>query len=251
LRPWFAAALAAAFTALASPALADPDALWSIVNGQCAPNQQAKHEPSPCLSVDLAGGYAVLKDESGATQVLVIPTTRITGIESAALQDPTSPNYWADAWKARHDVEALAHRDIPREDIALAVNSVYGRSQDQLHIHVDCIRPDVRDALNMAEDRIGTTWISLDIALAGHRYRAMRLAGEDLGDRDPFKLLASGDPNAGAAMGLETLVVAGAVFFDGSPGFILLSDRADPANRDAAAGESLLDHSCQVLRPMA
>ena len=251
MRPWLAAALTAVFTALASPALADPDALWNIVNGECAPGQQAKHDPSPCLSVDLAGGYAVLKDQAGATQVLVIPTTRITGIESPALEDPATPNFWADAWKARREVEKLAHRDIPREDLALAVNSVYARSQDQLHIHVDCIRPDVRDALNMAEDRIGATWAPLDVALAGHRYRAMRLAGEDLGDRDPFKLLADGDPTAHAEMGLETLVVAGAVFFDGSPGFILLSDRAEASNHDNAGGEALMDHSCQVLRPAA
>ena len=252
MRSWFAAALAALFTAFALPACAaDPDALWNIVGGQCAPNQQAKHDPAPCVSVDLAGGYAVLKDESGATQVLVIPTTRITGIESPALLDPAAPNYWADAWMARHDVETFAHREIPREDLALAVNSIYGRSQDQLHIHVDCIRPDVRDALDTAMDRIGPKWAPLDVSLAGHRYRAMRLTGEDLGDRDPFKLLASGDPTALAAMGLETLVVAGAVFSDGSPGFILLSDRADPSNHDPASGESLLDHTCQVLRPAA
>jgi len=250
LRLRFAAALAALFTAFALPACAaDPDALWNIVGGQCAPNQQAKHDPAPCVSVDLAGGYAVLKDESGATQVLVIPTTKITGIESPALLDPAAPNFWADAWQARHDVESFAHREIPREDLALAVNSIFGRSQDQLHIHVDCIRPDVRDALDTAMDRIGSKWAPLDVSLAGHRYRAMRLAGEDLGDRNPFKLLADADPMARAEMGLETLVVAGAVFEDGSPGFILLSDRFDPSMHDAASGESLLDHGCQVLRP--
>jgi CDP-diacylglycerol pyrophosphatase len=248
---WFAAALAAfASAAIALPAsAADPDALWNIVGGECAPNQEAKHDPSPCVSVDLAGGYAVLKDQSGATQVLVIPTTRITGIESPALLDPASPNYWAAAWNARHDVETFAHREIPREDLALAVNSVFARTQDQLHIHVDCIRPDVRDALNTVADRIGPKWAPLDVSLAGHRYRAMRIAGEDLGDHDPFKLLADGDPKARDDMAIETLVVAGAVFEDGSPGFILLSDRFDPSMHDAASGESLLDHGCQVLRP--
>ena len=251
MRSWFAAALAALFAfALALPACAaDPDVLWNIVSGQCVPNQQAKHDPSPCVSVDLTGGYAVLKDQSGATQVLVIPTTRVTGIESPALLDPAAPNYWADAWNARHDVEQFAHREIPREDLALAVNSVYGRSQDQLHIHVDCIRPDVRDALNTAMDRIGPTWGRLDITLAGHRYKAMRIAGEELGDANPFKLLADGDPMARSDMGVETLVLAGAVFADGSPGFILLSDRFDPSMHDAASGESLMDHGCQVLRP--
>jgi CDP-diacylglycerol pyrophosphatase len=244
IRSWFAAALAALLTASAFPAFAaDPDALWDIVSGQCAPGQQAKQDPSPCLSVDLAGGYAVLKDQNGATQVLLIPTTRVTGIESPALLDAASPNYWAEAWNARHAVEGLAHREIPREDIALAVNSVYARSQDQLHIHVDCIRPDVRDALSMAEERIGPKWAPLDIALAGHRYRAMLLPGDELGTRDPFKLLASGDPTARAEMAIETLALAGAV--------ILLSDRADPSMHDPAAGEMLLDHSCKVLRPAA
>ena len=251
IRPsWFAAALAALFSASAFPAFAaDPGALWDIVSGQCAPGQQAKHDPSPCLSVDLAGGYAVLKDQYGATQVLVIPTTRVSGIESPALLDSASPNYWADAWNARHAVESIVHREIPREDFALAVNSAYARTQDQLHIHVDCIRPDVRDALSMAEERIGPKWAPLDIALAGHRYRAMLLPGDELGARDPFKLLADGDPSARGEMASETLVLVGAVMPDGSPGFILLSDRFDPSMHDGAAGEMLLDHTCKALRP--
>jgi len=251
---WWFAALAACLTTLSlvTPSLADdPDALWNIVGGQCVPNQQAKHDPSPCLTVDLAGGYAVLKDQSGATQVLVIPTTRITGIESPLLLGDATPNYWAAAWAARHDVEQFAHREIPREDLALAVNSGIARSQDQLHIHVDCIRPDVRDALNTVVARIGPKWAPLDVSLAGHRYRAMRIAGEDLGDHDPFKLLADGDATARAEMGLETLVVAGVVFEDGSPGFVVLSDRADPSTHDPAGGEGLMDHSCQVLQPAA
>jgi CDP-diacylglycerol pyrophosphatase len=244
------AAAAAALSLCAGPALAaDPEALWDIVGGQCAPNQQAKHDPSPCLSVDLTAGYAVLKDLSGPTQVLVIPTLRVTGIESPALLDAASPNYFAAAWKARGAVEQLAHREIPREDLALAVNSVYARSQDQLHVHVDCIRSDVRDALDTALERIGPNWAPLDVTLAGHRYRAMRLDGEELGDHDPFKLLAAGDATARADMGVETLVVAGVVFADGSPGFVLLSDRADISTHDPAAGESLMDHACQVLRP--
>jgi CDP-diacylglycerol pyrophosphatase len=247
---WLAAALAATIAASALPACAaEPDALWNIVSGQCVPNQQARHDPGPCLSVDLAAGYAVLKDQSGATQVLVIPTTRISGIESPLLLGDATPNFFADAWKARHEVEQLAHREIPREDIALAVNSVYARTQDQLHIHVDCLRPDVRDALNTVADRIGPKWAPLDVTLAGHRYRALRVDGEDLDGHDPFKLLADGDPKARAEMALETLVVAGAVFADGSPGFILLGDRADLAARDPAAGESLMDHGCRVLRP--
>ena len=43
---------------------------------------------------------------------------------------------------------------MPRDDISLAVNSVYGRSQNQLHIHIDCVRSDVRNALRAADPTI-------------------------------------------------------------------------------------------------
>ena len=249
MRPWFAAALAAFFTlAFALPACAaDPDALWNIVGGQCVPGQQAQHDPAPCVSVDLAGGYAVLKDQSGATQMLVIPTTRVTGIESPALLDPAAPNYWADAWQARHDVEQYAHREIPREDVAMAVNSVYARSQDQLHIHVDCIRADVRATLKADLDHIGPAWAPIDVGVSGRHYEAMRIGGDDLGERNPFDLLANGDPAARADMGLETLLVAPVTFADGSPGFILIADRASAG--DAGSAEELQDHNCAVLKP--
>ena len=77
----FAALLSAAFLASAAQA-ADPDALWKITHGKCVPHTTAGEGPAPCSLVDLAGGYAVLKDIRGATQFLLIPTARITGIES-------------------------------------------------------------------------------------------------------------------------------------------------------------------------
>jgi CDP-diacylglycerol pyrophosphatase len=46
-------------------------------------------------------------------------------------------------------------------------------------------------------------------------------------------------------MGLETLLVAPVTFADGSPGFILIADRASPG--DAASAEELQDHNCAVL----
>ena len=69
---------------------ADPDALWKIVNGQCVPDQQDHDNPKPCAMVALQDGiergYAVLKDLNGATQFLVIPTARISGIALVAAQ---------------------------------------------------------------------------------------------------------------------------------------------------------------------
>jgi CDP-diacylglycerol pyrophosphatase len=246
---WLAVALG--LMALAAPlsACADPNALWNIVHGQCARNEAAKGDPSPCLAADLAAGYAVLKDRSGATQVLVIPTDKVTGIEDAAVLAPAAPNYFEDAWSARRFVQALAGEIIPRDELSLAVNSMYGRSQNQLHIHVDCIRLDVRAALKANLDRIGPAWAPIDLGpgVSGRRYEAMRLTGDDLGGRNPFKLLASGDPAARADMGLETLLVAPVSFADGAPGFVLLADRASAG--DAGSAEELQDHACKVLQP--
>lgn len=228
---------------VATAARADPSALWHIVHGRCVPDEQAHHDPAPCTVVDLAGGYAVLKDLVGKTQFLLIPTARVGGIEDKAILAPHAPNYFADAWSARRYVEQRAGRDLPRDGIALAINSVYGRTQNQLHIHVDCIRPDVRAALAQNLAAIGPQWKAFPVPLAGHRYRAMRLVQPELDGTNPFRLLAAVVPQP--QMGRHTLVLTGATFGD-KPGFILLDDRADVAVGDYGAGESLQDHSCAL-----
>lgn len=243
-----ALSLCVAFAVHSRPARAgDPSALWHVVHDLCVTDMRASGLPAPCAKVDLAGGYAVLKDIRGRTQLLLIPTARVSGIDSPLILAANSPNYWRAAWEAVAIFEKRARRDVPRDDIALAINSIYGRSQDQLHIHIDCVRREVRDTLRANLAGIGPRWARLDVNLAGQRYRAMRLDGPDLGARDPFKLLARGDPAARADMGLETLAVVGATFEGKTPGYILLAGRADPAGRDLGSGEDLLDHDCAVL----
>ena len=60
---------------------ADPSALWKIDSGKCVPHMREAHAPAPCSIVNLATGYVVLKDIVGATQFLLMPTDRISGIE--------------------------------------------------------------------------------------------------------------------------------------------------------------------------
>ena len=225
---------------------ADPSALWHIVHDRCVPDAQGKHDPAPCASVDLVHGYAVLKDIVGNTQFLLIPTARVGGIEDKAILAPDAPNYWDAAWQARRYVDQRAGHPLPRDDIALAINAVSGRSQDQLHIHIDCIRPDVRAALAQHQAEVGPQWSDFPVPLAGHRYRAMRLSGDELGDTNPFRLLSAGVPQD--EMGQHTLVLAGATFAANQPGFILLDDRADPAAGDRGSGEALQDHDCALAR---
>ena len=232
---------------------ADPDALWKIVHDRCVPDQRLNNDPAPCTAVSLAGGeaqgHAILKDIRGATQFLLIPTGRVAGIESPDILAADAPNYFAAAWAARPAMEAVLHHPLPRDDVGLAVNSPHARSQEQLHIHIDCLRADVVAALHADAAAVGTNWAALPTPLAGHPYRARWLAEAELLSANPFKLLAA-DVGA-AAMPRQTLVVAGAVSADGQPGFVLLADHTDAATGDRAGGEELQDHDCAVAHPGA
>src|SRR5579862_6721407 len=144
--------LAAAATCLTATAtLADRNVLWTIVHGQCVPHFQAGDGPKPCDVVDLDGGeargVALLKDINGIAQFLAIPTARVTGIEDPSVLAPDARDYFAFAWAQRGAVEARLKTTLPREAIAVAVNSEFARSQDQLHLHIDCLRKDVVGAL--------------------------------------------------------------------------------------------------------
>lgn len=253
-----AAALACAFTwtngSAASPisrgeafASRDRKALWRVVHDVCVPDMRLRGKPAPCALVDLRRGFVVLDNIVGGRLVLVIPTRRITGIEDPQLLSPNVPNYWQAAWEARSAIARRLGRQVPREAIGLAINSALARTQDQLHIHVDCLRPDVAASLRDHGNAIGAHWSDLQIPLAGQRYRAMRVKGYELGLDDPFKLLADGDPIARADMGRQTLVVAGYSFRHGKPGFVLLTRHADASTGDRAHGEDVLDHGCTAL----
>lgn len=234
----------------------DPDVLWKIVHGHCVAGQREIKQPTPCISVDLgrgeAFGTAVLKDSRGVTQYLLIPTARITGIEAPAILTPGAPNYFAAAWAATALVDERLHRVLSRRDFALAINSEDGRSQDQLHIHVDCIRPDTRAALDRVSDEIGGHWHDLPMRLLAHRYRALWLPG-DLLDSNPFRILAASLADPAREMGRHTLVLVGATRH-GHPGFILLDGMSAPHSISLTprlkvgfgSGEELEDHSCRI-----
>lgn len=238
LMPWLLVSAAQA---------ADPSALWNIDNGKCVPHMRESHDPAPCAVVDLAAGFVVLKDLVGATQYLLLPTARISGIESPEVLVPDAQNYWDRAWRMRQLTEARAGKALPREDLSLAVNSPYGRTQDQLHIHIDCVRRDVRDALAANRDAIRLlSWNAFPLPLAGYPWRALRVDGQDLGTTNPFRLLAKGDPDARADMGKHTLVVVGMTWNDKVEGFALLDGTVDLAAGNNGSGEVLQDHDCAL-----
>ncbi|MBB2167756.1 CDP-diacylglycerol diphosphatase [Gluconacetobacter aggeris] len=222
----------------------DPNVLWNIVHGRCVPNQLGENSPAPCAAVDPSRGYAVLKDRDGAAQYLLIPTDRVTGMEDPSILRPDAPDYFGAAWHQVDRALARLGHTMPRETMALAINSQQGRSQNQLHIHVDCLAPEIRVALHWARPHIGAGWTPLD--LAGHHYRATRIDGQDLDGAYPFRRLAASLADPAREMGGHTLVVVGTIWPGGRPGFILLDDRVKPVSGDRASGEELQDHSCRI-----
>lgn len=243
--PPLAAVLGIAAVAVLAHA-ADPSALWHIVHNQCVPRAEQGAAPAPCAELDVADGYAVLKDLVGPAQYLLIPTRRVSGIEDPAILSSNAPNYWQDAWHARGFVEQSIGHAMPRDTMSLAINSAYGRTQDQLHIHIDCVRRDVRNALALYRNAIGTHWTPFPVPLVGAHYRAMRIEQPGLGAINPFRLLAQDVSQKD--MGQHTLVLVGAEFTGLGPGFILLDDHVNAANGDQASGESLQDHDCTLAR---
>ncbi len=228
----------------------DPDALWKIVHDKCVPATATGRGAAPCESVSMPQGprtgFAVLKDRDGATQFLLIPTARITGIESPDILAPGAPNYFQAAWDARRFVIQRAGVALPRQDIGLAINSARGRSQNQLHIHVDCVDPEVRRVLKAEEPSIGWRFSDERANLHGHGYRVMKIASENLVGVNPFTVVAKALPEARNAMGDQTIAVVGARFRDGRDGFYLLEDHANFLFGDHASGAEILDHACAV-----
>lgn len=211
--------------------LPDTEVLWRLVQtAECSPTAK------PCFERNREKGYVVIKDVKGPNQLLLLPTARVAGIDDPKLWSVDAMNLFAQAWAARKWSPPLQSSDSGK--VSLALNSYVSRSQDQLHIHIDCLDQNVQALLREEWSTIGHRWKRMSRPLKGHTYFARRI--NSLETESPLRLLQ----NMGIKeedMGRWTLVVAGAP--KGSSEFILLSDRSNGKD-DWAWGEELQDHSC-------
>lgn len=221
----------------------NPDVLRHIVTAQCVPHQQHENNPAPCAQVNLADGYAVLKDRNGPLQYLLLPTYRVNGVESPLLLEAQTPDFFWQAWQARRFMSEKRGEKVPDEAISLTINSRLGRTQNHLHIHISCLRPDIRQRLNDNVHQISSQWQPFPGGLRGHDYLARRVTEPELSRRSPFMMLAEEVPQARGHMGRYALAVAKQN--DGS--FILLATARNLFDFNLASAEEIQDHDCAIL----
>jgi CDP-diacylglycerol pyrophosphatase len=218
------------------------DALRQVVQNQCLQNWKQHKEPSPCERIWISSpepdspGYALLEDRKGGAHYLLIPIQTFSGTESGELLDPELPNYFAQAWNGRDLLDKYVGHVVPRTAVGLAINSARARDQDQFHIHIECLRPEVFDALHGAAAQITGKWSP--VTVMGSTYQAMRISDPSLETARPFELVAQLSPDARHHLGTYTMLIAGMQYADGA-GFAILTSTGPTA-------ELLLDSGCTV-----
>lgn len=136
-------------------------------------------------------------------------------------------------------VVAASGGEVAPDAVGLAVNSGGGRSQDQLHLHLDCVQPSVRIALRDGLPARGADWWPVPTPIEDARYLARRIPAQDVTQLNPFAAVA------GIADWRAYLrdVTFAATALPGSEGgdWVLLAQRAS-----GSSAEHLLDPSCRI-----
>lgn len=224
----------------------DPDALWHVVSQQCVPHQQQQQNPGPCLAVDLDRGYTLFKDRNGPLHDLLIPADRVTGIEDAALGRQLLPHYFAQAWRHRDILSAGLPTPVPDRFVSVAINSRYGRSQNQLHVHIACLRPDVYAFLKQQGKALDAQWRVLPTRLLGHTYSARTLSAADADALDPLALLREYVDDQDGTMSHYSLLMTPRA--DGS--LVLLATHLAVTELNLGSAGELQDYRCDLMNPL-
>lgn len=243
------ALLAVLLAALVVPtplaAAPDPsrDVLWAALK-TCVLAKRLANRTFPCLSVDLGDGErpgtAVLRAPGEPTHSVVMPTDTVAGLEASVLRGPRGAAYWRAALAARPFVADVFKGRLSPAAVGLAVNSARGRSQDQLHIHLDCLRPSVLAALKAHGRQIHRRWSRFPVPLAGDRYFALRVPEAEAEGFNPFAAL-HGLPGTRPDLHNTSFAAVATQPGDPEPGYLLLAYRAPKAS-----AEDVMDHSCTV-----
>ena len=251
---WLCLLASCAATPSSNLAPNERDALRRIVQQQCLPHWRQNRDPAPCLQLVSHGasqGYAVLADRKGGAHFLLIPIQTLTGIEDPRVLRADSANYFEAAWQVRDVLTNPVGHAVRRDAVALAINPMGHRGQDQLHIHIACVQLRIQAQLQSLTPSLSADWSA--VRLNDAPYLALRVMGESLDGVNPFVLLEH--RVRAPSMGAYSLLVVGMQWPNG-PGFIVLAGKSGTTVRGVVlpppawppTGEMLLDGSCAIER---
>lgn len=218
------------------------DALWQIVSEKCVPEQQQRGNPAPCSQVDTAEGYVTLKDRNGPLQYLLLPVAKISGMESPQLLNPHTANFFWLSWRHRHLLAEKRSAPVADSAISLTINAQYGRTQNQLHVHISCLRRDVRQQLDQLAPSLNERWQPQ--TLRNHPYLLRTLTAEQLAAESVFIRLANEVPGARTQMGQYGMALA--ALPDGR--LVLMAVERNWLKLNRGSAEEIQDHSCEILQ---
>lgn len=218
--------------------------LWRVVHEFCVPAERLAGVPFPCLDVRPDGGRALVRAPFGGHEFLVVPTARVTGLEDPVARTPEMPDLWSVAWAERGRIAAAVGRPIPDDRMAFAINSRSARSQDQYHIHVDCLDADVRARLHTAGLGLAGEWREArPIGDDGPRYRIRRIALSDLARERPEALIFRELAPRREQVPFLSFALIGTGEGGADPSFLLAATYG-VGPWDGGHAEELMDHSC-------
>lgn len=222
------------------------DGLWRNVQARCL-EPGAPHHPD-CVMVDRAKGLVLYKDAIGRSHFLIIPDHRVTGVEESGVwQNDGGPNQWAFGWDARQFVGQARGRQLPDAILGLAINSKASRSQEQMHIHLDCISRDARDFVSGTSARIGTTWTAL--RFMGKPVQAIFVPSpEPSMSVNPFLLIKHRLGEAASVVPDRGVFVTYVVDAAGASGFVIVDQPVDREAGSNGHASDFLDRQCRLAQ---
>ena len=155
-------------------------ALWTIVHERCVPHFDAGEGPKPLrerrsLAPRGQRRRAAEGPQSASRSTSPSRPAGSRGSRTLSSSRPTRPAISLSPGRRGARSRGGCGRTLPREAVGVAVNSAFARSQDQLHLHVDCMDKDVVDALSAYQDALDEQWRVMTVALKGRHYWARRL----------------------------------------------------------------------------
>lgn len=230
------------------------DALWGVVDKLCMTNYQQTKSPAPCQQIYMpegqVHGFSVIQNPRYPYHFVLVPTAKMAGIESPELSASGRTDYFGYAWLMRRLLAWQYGASVPDDKLGLAINSAYGRSQNQLHIHLTCLREDVRRQLLAERPYIDEEWRLLPDKLLRQTWYARRVMQPTVMGIDPIHSVASYfhlTPEQLAEWGVAVIPT----LYGTQKGFIMLTTRRGWDRNNRASVEALLDKECAILSPEA